>query len=158
VEALFAIQEDAKAMRHTRIAPDRDATARFLEAHTARFSQDGFAPWTALLRSQGCVVGWGGLLRDPEAPHWGPEVAYFLHRDYWGRGLASELVRAALRLAFGDLDLAEVAAFTRPENHRSRRLLERTGFAFAGHVPELERDRYAIHRRAWEDAARRDAH
>jgi len=144
-------------MQHTRVSRGRDATARFLEAHAARFPEDGFAPWAAVLRSEGCVVGWGGLLRDPEAPHWGPEVAYFFSPEHWGRGLATELVRAALRLAFRDLVLAEVSAFTRPENRRSRRVLERTGFTFAGHVPELERHRYAIHRRAWEDAARRDA-
>jgi len=80
VEALFAIQSDAEAMRHTRVARDREGTARLLEAHAARFPEDGFAPWTAVLRSEGCVVGWGGLLRDPEVPQWGPEVAYFLHR------------------------------------------------------------------------------
>lgn len=44
MNALFAIQGNAEAMQHTRVSRGRDATARFLEAHAARFPEDGFAP------------------------------------------------------------------------------------------------------------------
>jgi RimJ/RimL family protein N-acetyltransferase len=131
-------------MRFTYCAPDRDATRVFLEAHAARFAEDGFAPWVAELREGGRVVGWGGLNRDPHAPHWGVEVSYFVQRDCWGRGLAGEIVAAALALAFGSLRLAEVGAFTRPANHASARVLTRAGFERTGYVPELERDRYRV--------------
>jgi RimJ/RimL family protein N-acetyltransferase len=149
VDALFEIQGDPVAMRYTYVAPDRDATARYLEAYAARFAEDGFAPWTAVLRSEERVVGWGGLNRDPNAPQWGTEVAYFFHPACWGRGLGTELVRASLRLGFEELELGEVLAFTRPGNDASRRVLEKAGFARVGHVPELDRDRYRIERRAW---------
>ena len=157
VDALFAIQGDAEAMRHTYLAPERDATARYLEAYAARFPEDGFAPWTAVLEREDRVVGWGGLNRDPKAPHWGTEVSYFIHRSYWGRGLATELVHASLRLAFRDLGLSEILAFTRPANHGSRRVLEKAGFAFERYVPELERDQYGVGRRLWKRAAQQDA-
>jgi ribosomal-protein-alanine N-acetyltransferase len=94
-------------------------------------------------------VGWGGLNRDPEAPHWGTEVAYFIHPSYWGRGLATELVVASLQLAFRQLGLAEVGAFARPQNRASVRVLQRTGFSFVRYVPELERDQFAISVRDW---------
>lgn len=148
VDALFAAQGDAEAMRHTFVAADREATRRYLEAYAARFAEDGFAPWTAVLRAEGRVVGWGGLGRDPAQPGWGPEVSYFLHRGCWGRGLATELVRAALRHAFGELALAEVSAFTRRENRASHRVLRKAGFAFLRPVPELERDHYVARRSA----------
>jgi RimJ/RimL family protein N-acetyltransferase len=157
VDAIFGIQGDAEAMRHTYAAPDRAATARFLEAYAARFREDGFAPWTAILQSEGRVVGWGGLHKDPKAPEWGPEVSYFIHRRHWGQGLAAELIEAALKLAFEDLGLPEVSAFTRPANRASARVLRKAGFVFVRHVPELERDRYAIERSAWEGVARRGA-
>ena len=144
VNPMFEIQGDADVMRHTYVAPDRVATARYLEAYAARFAKDGYAPWTAVLRSEGRVVGWGGLNRDPNAPQWGTEVAYFIHRSYWGRGLASEIVRASLGLAFEEIGLPEVLAFTRPENHASRRVLEKSGFTFLRHVAELERDQYLV--------------
>lgn len=139
-------------MRHTYVAPDREATAAHLDAYSARFAEDGFSPWVAVVREERRVIGWGGLNRDPKEPHWGVEVAYFIHRSYWGRGLASELVQASLALAFRDLRLPEVIAFTRPANHASRRVLMKAGFSFRRHAPELERDQYAVSPHSWEGA------
>jgi ribosomal-protein-alanine N-acetyltransferase len=139
-------------MRHTYIAPDREATAAYLDAYSARFAEDGFSPWVAVLREERRLVGWGGLNRDPKEPDWGVEVAYFIHRFYWGRGLASELVQASLALAFRDLGLPEVIAFTRPANHTSSRVLIKAGFIFLRHVPELERDQYVVTTDSWQRA------
>ncbi len=82
VDALFEIQRDGEAMRHTYLAPDRDATLRHLEAYAARFSQDGFAPWTAVLEREKRIIGWGGLNRDPKEPEYGTELSYFIHPSY----------------------------------------------------------------------------
>ena len=153
VDAIFDIQGDADAMRYTYCAPDREATSRYLDTYSARFSEDGFAPWIAVLRGEDHIVGWGGLNRDPKEPHWGVEVAYFLHRSYWGWGVATELVQASLALAFRDLGLPEVVAFTRPANHASSRVLGKSGFVFLRHVPELERDQYVVSLDSWEGAA-----
>jgi ribosomal-protein-alanine N-acetyltransferase len=151
-DEVFEIQGDRDAMRHTYIAPDREATAAYLERYSARFAEDGFAPWVAILRKERRVVGWGGLNRDPKEPHWGVEVAYFIHPSYWGRGLASELVQASLALGFRDLGLPEVIAFTRPANHASSRVLIKAGFLFVRHVAELERDQYAVSFDRWRGA------
>jgi len=144
VDPLFAIQGDAHSMRFTYCAGSREATREFLEMHAARFAQDGYAPWTLVCKADGRVVGWGGLNCDPHAPHWGTEVSYFVHPDYAGRGLATELVDASLALAFAELGLAQVGAFTRPANRASARVLQKCGFAFVQHVPELERDQYRV--------------
>ena len=61
-----------------------------------------------------------------------------------GRGLTSEIVRTSLDLAFEEIGLPEVVAFTRPENHASRRVLEKSCFTFLRHVAELERDQYLV--------------
>lgn len=51
---------------------------------------------------------------------------------WWGRGYAREAARATLDEAFGPLGLERVIAVTRPENHRSQRVLERLGFTLTG--------------------------
>lgn len=84
VDALFEIQRDPEAMRHTYVAPNREATVEHLKGYGARFAEDGFMPWTAVYKENEQVVGWGGLNRDPKEPHWGIEVAYFIHSGYWG--------------------------------------------------------------------------
>jgi len=153
VDALFAIQGDPVAMRFTYCAPSRAATAARLEAYAARFSADGFAPWTALLAEDERVVGWGGLNTDPEAPGWGVEVAYFLSPSVWGRGFATELVQAALAHAFRDLGLSRVGAFSRPDNVASTRVLAKAGFARIRFVPSLERDEFEITAQRWQGAS-----
>lgn len=157
LDALHAIQADAEAMRFTWRAPDREATRRFLEGwgHTA--ATEGFAPWTVVAKQGGEVLGWGGLGRDPDDPRWGPEVLYFLRPEAWGRGLATELVEAALADAFGRVGLAEVGAFARPGNHASRRVLEKCGFRRAEFVPAMERDRWSITAGAWRRGERPSA-
>ena len=148
-DALFAIQGNPDAMRHTFCSPSLEATAAHLQSYAARFAEDGFAPWTALLASEERIVGWGGLNKDPSAPEWGVEVAYYIDRAYWGRGLATELVRESLTLAFGDLGLDQVGAFAKPENAASVRVLVKAGFERVRYVPELERDEFRVSAENW---------
>ena len=142
VDPLYAIQGNREAMLHSYCAPDRAATADWLGAYARRQAIDGFGPWTAVLRGDDRVVGWGGLNVDPFDPRWGVEVAYFIDASHWGRGLASEIVAAALAWAFGELGLASVDAFAKAENTASIRVLTKSGFRFTGVVAELERNRY----------------
>lgn len=144
VDSLYEIQGDREAMRFTHAAESREACARWLADYEALRPKLGFAPWTAVLRAESRVVGWGGLSVDPHEPGWGVEVSYFIHRAHWGRGLASELVRASLDHAFGALGLAEVGAFARPENTASIRVLENAGFRLLRYEPRLERNHYSI--------------
>lgn len=148
-DALYAIQGDREAMVHTWWAPDRDATADWLRGYAQRLHLDGFGPWTAVLRSSGAVVGWGGLNVDPADPRWGPELAYFVHRDHWGRGLATEIAEAALAWGFGELWLPEVAAFALRENAASQRVLAKCGFRLTGFVHALDRNRYVASHDTW---------
>jgi ribosomal-protein-alanine N-acetyltransferase len=146
VDPLHEIQSDPVAMAHTWCAPDRAATADWLCAYARRHPIDGFTPWTAVLRADGAVVGWGGMNVDPFDPRWGAEVAYFVHKGHWGRGLASEIVAASLAWAFGELGLDSVSAFARAQNAPSIRVLTKSGFRFTGFVPELDRNQFAISR------------
>lgn len=150
IDPLFAIQSDPEAMRFTYCSPSREATAIRLEEYAARFAEDGFAPWTAVLAAEERIVGWGGLNKDPGEPEWGVEVAYYFDPAYWGRGLASELVHESLAHAFDDLDLDHVGAFTRPDNIASARVLVKNGFELTRFVPELERDEYRVSKDSWQ--------
>lgn len=137
-------------MRFTYCSPSREATATFIESYATRFAEDGFAPWTAVLAAEQRIVGWGGLARDPKAPHWGVEVLYFFDPSCWGRGLATELVSASQSHGFRDLGLSVINAFVRPENHGSVRVLAMAGFTRIRFVPELERDAFQSSAALWE--------
>ena len=57
------------------------------------------------------------------------------------------MVAASVAIADHTLRLAEVRAFTHPENAGLRRVLEKASFEVVRFVPEMER---FLHRRAWQ--------
>jgi RimJ/RimL family protein N-acetyltransferase len=62
----------------------------------------------------------------------GPEIGYWLGVPYWGRGFATEAVRALIDYAFGDLEHDTLISGARVNNPASRRVLEKCGFQWTG--------------------------
>jgi [ribosomal protein S5]-alanine N-acetyltransferase len=91
---------------------------------------DGVHKWMAYDRSTGERVGRGGLSRAVVDGRDCLEVGWVLHRTFWGRGYATEIGRAGLALAFGELGADDVVSFTEPHNRRSRAVMERLGFGY----------------------------
>lgn len=58
------------------------------------------------------------------------EVGYVLSKDYWGKGLMTEVVKAVITYMFKEFncDVVTVGHFT--HNDRSRRVIEKCGFEF----------------------------
>ncbi len=61
-----------------------------------------------------------------------PEIGYWLGVPYWGKGYATEAVRAVIDHAFGDLADESLQAGARISNPISRRVLENCGFQWTG--------------------------
>jgi ribosomal-protein-alanine N-acetyltransferase len=61
-------------------------------------------------------------------------VGYWLAESAQGQGLATQALREAVDLAFGDLRLHRVQAETMARNVRSQRVLDRAGFVRYGHA------------------------
>lgn len=63
------------------------------------------------------------------------EIGYVLSKDYWGRGLMPEAVRAVVAYLFDvvKLDAVVVGHFT--HNDRSRRVIEKCGFTYVRTIP-----------------------
>ncbi len=97
------------------------------ERHWARY---GFGLWLLRDRDTGEAVGWGGLQWTYVVGFNQVEAAWAIHPDRWGQGLATEMARAAVDVAFGALELHELIAFTLPHNLASRRVMEKAGFVF----------------------------
>ena len=87
------------------------------------------------LKETGSVVGSLGLEEpnpDPMPDGYGREIGYVLGKEYWGRGLMVEAVKAVIDYCFGVLrfDFLTCGHFTR--NDRSRRVIEKCGFTYFG--------------------------
>jgi RimJ/RimL family protein N-acetyltransferase len=73
-------------------------------------------------------IGMCGLMRLPDAP----EIGYWLGAPFWGKGFATEAVRALIDHAFHDLGHTALDAGARVNNPASRRVLEKCGFQWTG--------------------------
>lgn len=141
---LYAIAKDQEAMRYTYAAKSFEEFEERTRVYAGLEVTLGYAPWTAVIANEDRICGWGGLNIDPFDPGWGVEVSYYFHPDCWGRGYATELVKASVDYGFGSLGLGEIGAFAHPENGASIRVLEKCGFAMIGYEPKLKRNRYQI--------------
>jgi RimJ/RimL family protein N-acetyltransferase len=63
-----------------------------------------------------------------------PEIGYWFGRPYWGKGLATETVSAALDWAKRDWRKRQVIAGHFADNPTSGRVLEKAGFLYTGVV------------------------
>lgn len=64
----------------------------------------------------------------------GREIGYVLSRDYWGRGLMPEAVRAVIDYCFRELSFDYLTCGHFDRNDRSRRVVEKSGFRFLKNV------------------------
>ncbi len=141
-EAFFVFGGDPDAMRYTHRYTSVRECRRRLAAFEWQRRRLGYAPWAVVAKSDGRLVGWGGVYQDPFDAGWGPELGYSFHPAAWGQGYATELAQACLDWADGVLRLPKVWAFAHPDNTASRRVLDKVGFALVRPVPEMDRILY----------------
>lgn len=60
------------------------------------------------------------------------EIAYRLLPEYWGKGYATELVKALVDWGFTHLEVTKIVAVTHPDNIASQQVLKKTGFIPVG--------------------------
>ena len=98
------------------------------------WGSDGFSHWAAVDSASGALIGRIGLLRHRDWPlsESPVEVGWALHRDWWGRGLATEGGRASVECWREHLLDEQLLSITLPGNVRSRAVMERLGFTRRG--------------------------
>ena len=77
----------------------------------------------------GALIGACGFTQADRHP---PELGYWLGVRHWGKGYATEAVRAMIDHVFTDLDCEAIQSAARVTNPASRRVLEKCGFQWTG--------------------------
>lgn len=128
-EPFAAMSADPEVMRYLVGFPDRGAIESWVTTARGHWQEHGFGQWVVELPGEARFIGVVGLGHLRWALPFAPavEAAWRLARPYWGNGYAFEAARAAIDDGFGRLGLAEIVAFTVPDNLASRRVMERLG-------------------------------
>ena len=101
-----------------------------LVAKEAHWDRHGFGYWLWREKTTGACVGRGGLQRTHVGGRDEVEIGWAVAADRWGEGFATELGRGSARVAFEQLGLPDVVAFTLVDNGASRRVMEKLGFVY----------------------------
>lgn len=91
------------------------------------------------LKESGKVIGSLGLEErdgEPSVPEgsMGREIGYAIGKDYWGRGLVPEAVKAVIDYCFKELDFDWLTCGHFIWNDQSRRVVEKCGFQYVKDV------------------------
>lgn len=95
--------------------------------------ENGWGFWAVGLKDgeekSDTFIGFVGLNQTHADMTFAPcvEIAWRLHKDYWGQGYATEAARASLKFAFEELALDQVVAFTAVINEHSQLIMRRIG-------------------------------
>jgi RimJ/RimL family protein N-acetyltransferase len=129
LEPFARINRDPAVMEHFPAPLSREESDGLVEQIEAHFERHGFGGWAAELRESNELIGFVGLAVPRFEAAFTPcvEIGWRLAPMHWGKGLATEGARAAMRHAFEDLKLPELVSFTVPANVRSRRVMEKLG-------------------------------
>ncbi len=133
----------------------REETEIALDSIINHWHRHSIGRWAVVHKADGRLIGYGGLRWFEGVGQQAgiPELVYLIDSAYWGRGLATEIARAALKFGFEERKFERVIAMTRPGNAVSRHILEKKlGMRFSGQQTAfgIEVVRYLITRVQYE--------
>jgi RimJ/RimL family protein N-acetyltransferase len=125
-KAVAALANDKRIAENTRRIPHPYARADADDFISAVNVPNGEVAY--LITLDDTVIGACGVAMQDGAP----DIGYWLGIKYWGKGYATEAVRAVIDFAFTELSHETLYAGARVTNPASRRILEKCGFQWMG--------------------------
>jgi ribosomal-protein-alanine N-acetyltransferase len=127
---LFAEQNaDPVVMRFLGGVLTRPQSDSYVERAEQHLAETGFCKWAVQAPGIAAFIGAVGITRVKFEAAFTPavEIAWRLHRRYWGHGYATEAASAAIQDGFTRVGLQEIVALTALSNMASVRVMERLG-------------------------------
>jgi RimJ/RimL family protein N-acetyltransferase len=141
-DGLLRLQQASEMMRYFGDGHGygADESRLWLEWYVAMWDLEGYGFWAVERKAHEGFAGWLGVSKVWDPPELMPvsEVGWFIDRDCWGQGLATEGAREALRFAFGPLRLPRVIARYNADNRASGRVMEKIGMRLWRERPHPE--------------------
>ena len=127
-DAIISIVGDWEVARRLARAPHPYTRADL------RFFLDHVVPneptWAILWRETSRLIGIMGLAPAPDGRS--AELGYYIARDHWGRGIATEAALAITRFGFESFGYLKLTSGYHTDNPASGRVLAKLGFTIVG--------------------------
>ncbi len=86
-------------------------------------------PYHMAIDVNGMAVGYVGIIIQPDIMCMNAEIGFWLGRDYWGKGIATQAVKEMVRYSFDNFNLTRIYAKCIDVNWASRMVLSNSGFS-----------------------------
>ncbi len=141
---LLAVHHDPVTMATLGGVRSEQQTRDYMQRFLDHWQENGFGMWL-LYDCEQQFVGRAALRRMELGGQMEVEVGCALLARFWRQGLASEIVRALVEMAFVRLCLPDMVGFALPSNLASIRILQKLGFRYEKDIVHAER-RHVLHR------------
>ncbi|QGM30232.1 GNAT family N-acetyltransferase [Bacillus sp. N3536] len=106
-------------------------TKGFVEFVLNKYKNKQVSPWGIECKENGKFIG------TIDFVWWQPnnktaEIGYVISKDYWGKGLTSEVAKEIIKFGFEKMNLVRIQARCDVENIGSARVMEKAGMSFEG--------------------------
>jgi len=129
-DGFAAMARDAELMRFVRngVPFSEPEIDEFLSRQGRQLAEHGVCMGAVIEKESGAIVGVAGI--QPLGTTGDLEIGWWVARDHWGRGFATEAGGAAARHVLETLARPRVVAIIDPGNERSVRVAERLGLRY----------------------------
>jgi ribosomal-protein-alanine N-acetyltransferase len=160
VDAIRALADDVEVARNTLNIPhpyEADHARAWIASHPGQLEREEAVTYAITLRDGGAVVGAVGLILDTANER--AELGYWIGREHWGHGYATEAAREIIAWGFRSLELHRIHASYFPRNPASGRVLRKLGMRHEGRLREhvkkwgefVDLERFGILRREFDE-------
>lgn len=129
-------------------------TAEYLARNLQHWADYGYGLWIVRERNGERAIGRAALRHLTIDGIDEVEVGYAFYREFWGRGLATEIAAACVGLGQRHLNVPSLVAVTHPENYSSQHVLNKVGLIYDREI-QLDGSPKALFRTRWPGAESR---
>ena len=139
VEQLFEILSDAEVAKFDYFYPvtSKDEVFKFIERYEQELEENEEITWGIISRETNKLIG-TCCIGDFDEGARRAEIGYDIAQVEWGKGYATEALRAVIDFGFKVMNLNRIEATITPGNNASVRVLRKLNFVQEGIVRERD--------------------
>ncbi|WP_457611442.1 GNAT family N-acetyltransferase [Lutibacter sp.] len=131
MQAVYNFASDVEVQKYTgdTILTDLNQAKEIIKnVWFSDYKKYGYGRLAVVYKPENKVIGFAGLKYLPELKE--TDLGFRFLKEYWGRGIASEVSREILKYGFETLKLEKIIGIVMPKNIASFKVLEKVGFNF----------------------------
>ncbi len=131
LDALFELYANGEMSRYTEDLFPYEEEKEYQQAYINNmYRYYGYGMWLVILKENGKVIGRAGLEHREYLEEVELELGYLIHKDYQGKGYATEVCQGILEYARENSGFTRINTLIEEGNIASIRLAEKLGFAY----------------------------